>query len=100
VGRPSCSAPSKIPETNQFQDIGAKPTFTISLCAVLVFDTCVFWAISYKLAQTFVVQGKEPDSVRGGEDTNRDAIISTAVWAWWSVAASEKGLPRLSRAIC
>jgi hypothetical protein len=69
------------------------------LCAVLVFDTCVFWAISYKLARTFVVQGREVDLVQGGEDTNHDAIISTAVWAWWGVAASGKGLSRLSRAI-
>jgi hypothetical protein len=97
-------SPSNIPGTNRFQDAGAKPISMISVYALVIFDTGVFLAISYKLAQTFVpgVQNRVVDSGRGGEDGNAGATktaTTTARWAWWSTAISGKDLPRLSRAI-
>jgi hypothetical protein len=95
-------SPSNIPGTNRFQDADAKPTFMISMYAVVVFDTCVFLAISYKLAQMSVVQRRAVDSARGREDGSGDATqaaTTTSSWAWWSRVISGRALPRLSRAI-
>jgi hypothetical protein len=96
-------SPNNIPGTNRFQDPGAKPTFEISMYAVLVFDTCVFLAISYKLAQTIVIRNRVVDlELERGEDGSGDdtnTTSTTAGWAWWSRIISGRALPRLSRAI-
>ncbi|EKM78885.1 hypothetical protein AGABI1DRAFT_129159 [Agaricus bisporus var. burnettii JB137-S8] len=92
-------SPSNIPGTNRFQDTGAKPTFTISIYGVVVFDTCVFLAISYKLAKTFVGQRRVINAGRGEDGSDIATPATMTTWAWWSTAISGKALPRLSRAI-
>lgn len=69
--------PTYIPGTLYYLDAGIPPYVSLTVFCLLVYDTSVFIAISYKLQQTSPTYGRVP----------------------WRSAMSGNVLPRLSRAV-